>query len=88
MQINGIFPYSLDDISVTFNISTLELGTFYLKNLNPDKRIVTGKILSFKRNNTRDKTLIKILRIIQSLDDDPKESIINISDEIKTKITN
>ncbi len=69
----GIFPYtSTTDTSVTFKIGNLLIGTFNLSRLNTDNKILIGEVLGFGRDTptTKNAVLIKVLRILQSLDDD------------------
>ena len=86
----GIFPYTSTDTSVTFKIGNLLIGTFNLSGLNTDKKILIGEVLGLGRDTPTNKNavLIKVLRVLQSLDDDGDlENGIMISDDIKKKIS-
>ena len=86
----GILPYTSTDTSVTFKIGNLLIGTFNLSRLNTDNKILIGEVLGFGRDTptTKNAVLIKVLRVLQSLDDDGNsENGITISDEIKKKIS-
>ncbi|PLY07660.1 MAG: hypothetical protein C0625_05645 [Arcobacter sp.] len=85
---DGSFDYSSSDKSVTFKIGSLLLGTLDLSKLNNDKNILVSEVLGLERTNTSDTNLKKVLRFIQSLDDDNNPANgINITDDIKANIT-
>ncbi len=82
----GIFAYASSDESVTFKLATLDLGTFDFHKMKADKKILVGEVLGLERTNTTNKELIKILRVLQTLDDNSDEDIIHINNDIKDSI--
>jgi surface protein len=71
----GTFTYSKADQSITFKVGGLVIAKdFTLSKLNSDGNILPTDIVDVQRDNTTDKRLIKLLRVIQSLDDDNNAS--------------
>ena len=80
----------LNDSTITFKVGTLIIGTFELKNVHSDKRILVGELLGLSRENTENENLIKILRVFQTLDDNPRNDFaLNIpkSEQISIKVS-
>jgi surface protein len=71
----GTFTYSKADQSITFKVGSLVIAKdFTLSKLNSDGNILPTDIVDVQRDNTTDKRLVKLLRVIQSLDDDNNAS--------------
>ena len=84
----GYFKYDEKDSKVVFKVGKLEIGSFELKKIKSDKKVLPADILGLDRNNTTDKNLMKMIRVLQSLDKDNNVSNgIQIEDSIKDKIT-
>jgi len=84
---NGEFTYKEGDTEVTFKVGHLLLGTFALAHLNSDGKILLPELYALDRNNTVDPNALKLLRFMQSLDEDNDPSNgIYISDNTKGMI--
>ena len=74
----GKFTYDTKDSFITFKVGSLIIvENFDLSKLNNDDIILPADILGVDRTNTSNKNMIKILRVLQSLDDnsDPSDGI-------------
>ena len=85
---NGSFEYSKDDEKVEFFVGNIKIGEFNLSKLNTDKKILPSELFGLDRNNTTDDRVIKVIRFLQSLDDDANVSNgITIDDLTKNNLT-
>ena len=85
---DGYFTYNSSDENITFYVGDLKLGTFELKNIHNGK-IFPADLVGVDVNNTTNNNLIKIIRFLQSIDnDDNPNNGIYITDNIKTQINN
>jgi surface protein len=74
----GRFDYDTRDTSITFTMGDLTLVESYqLANMNADGLMLPSDMVGVNRENTSDEGLIKIIRVLQSLDydDDPSNGI-------------
>ena len=85
---NGRFTFDSNDSNITFKLGELTIGSFNLHNLKSDKLVLIGELFGLDRNNTTDTRLLKVIRLLQSFDDDnnPDDGI-QISDTVKDKIS-
>ncbi|MCF6331206.1 MAG: cadherin domain-containing protein [Sulfurimonas sp.] len=85
---NGTFSYTSDDTNIIFYIGDLQISDFNLSNMNSDGFVLPSDMVGVDRNNTRNTTGIRILQVLQSLDDDgnPDNGII-ITQEIRDALT-
>lgn len=85
---NGSFYYLPSDTSINFKIADIDLGSFNLSQLKNDKKVLVSEILGLDRSNVSDDNLKKLLRFLQSLDEnnDPNDGI-KISENTKKLIT-
>ena len=67
---NGEFKYNKNDKKVEFFVGTIKIGEFNLSKLNTDKKILPSELFGLDRNNTTDDRVIKVIRFLQSLDND------------------
>jgi surface protein len=72
---NGTFSYNNTDKTITFKASSLIIAKdFNLSNINSDNQILPSDIVGVDRNNTTDEKVVKLLRVLQSLDSDNNAS--------------
>ena len=72
---DGTFSYNEADKSINFSAGKLIIAKdFDLSKLNSDNKILPSDIVGIDRNNTSDEKLMKILRVLQSLDNDGNAS--------------
>ena len=68
---NGTFTYDKTDKVITFAVGDLIIAkNFALSSLNSDSKILPADIVGVDRSNTTDEKVIKLLRVLQSLDTD------------------
>ena len=68
---NGTFNYNDTDKTITFRLGNLIIAkNFKLSKLNNDNKILPADIIGVNRKNTTDERIIKLLRVLQSLDND------------------
>jgi surface protein len=82
---NGTFSYRETDKTITFKIGSLIIAKdFDLSKINNDSIILPADIVGVDRNNTSNKKMINLLRVLQSLDNDnnPNNGIV-IDDNTK-----
>ena len=85
----GNFIYGTNDKVITFTIGNgsgkIKLGDFNLSKINSDHKVLIGELFNLDRNNTTNPKLIKVLRVLQSLDSDNNVSNgISITDNEKS----
>ncbi len=79
--------FNCQNTPVTFKIGSLELGTI-MKTFPADNKIFPQDLAGVKRDNFTDNTVVKIARLLQSLDDDGTiTSTIDISPDVADKFT-
>jgi surface protein len=67
---NGTFTYKKTDKKITFTIGSLIISKFTLSKLNSDGKILPSDIVGVDRNNTTNEKLVRLIRLLQSLDND------------------
>jgi surface protein len=68
---NGTFRYNKTDKTISFTVGKLIIAKdFNLSKLNNDGKILPSDIIGVARNNTTNQKLVKLLRVLQSLDND------------------
>jgi len=78
--------FSCETAPVTFKLGEMPIGT--LISFTKDNKMYPQDLLGLPRNNFTDEKLIKLIRLIQSLDDDEDISkSINIKSEVSTIFT-
>jgi len=78
--------FSCEKAPVTFKLGEMKIGT--LEAFTKDNKMYPQDLLALKRDNFSDKELIKLIRLLQSLDDDEDISkTITITKEIATSFT-
>jgi surface protein len=82
---NGTFSYSETDKTITFQAGSLVIAKdFTLSKMKNDSQILPSDIAGVDRNNTTDEKVVKLLRVLQSLDNDNNASNgIHIDDNTK-----
>jgi len=86
---NGTLIYDIRDENIEFRIGGIILGNINISNINIDKDIFIPEILGLDRTNQSDENLVKILRLIQSLDNDENSSNgIDINSSSSSKFDN
>lgn len=73
-DINGSFTYSNLDAIVSFSIGGIHLADFNLSKLNNDKNVLITDLVGVARDDSSNPQVIKILQLLQSLDDDKNVS--------------
>ena len=73
-NIDGEFPYDTRDKTVTFKLGNLIITKDFDFSKNSDGIILPTDMVGIDRSNTEDENVIKILRVMQSLDDDNNAS--------------
>lgn len=71
---NGTLQYDINDENIIFKIGGIVLGDINTSDINIDKNIFIPEILGLARANQSDENLLKVLRLIQSLDSDVNTS--------------
>jgi M6 family metalloprotease-like protein len=71
---DGSFSYSSGDANVSFSIGGVLLHDFNMSNLNSDKKILITDLVGVDRNDSTNTKVVKILQLLQSLDDDNNAS--------------
>jgi surface protein len=72
---HGTFSYSETDKTITFKAGSLVIANnFTLSKLHNDGQILPSDIAGVDRNNTTDEKVVKLLRVLQSLDNDNNAS--------------
>ena len=66
---DGSFKY-IEDRNITFSIGNVTLGTFDTKNINKDKVLLPTDLSNTTRDDTENEKVVKIITLLQSLDDD------------------
>ncbi|MCK5855489.1 MAG: hypothetical protein KAG56_09735 [Sulfurovaceae bacterium] len=78
--------FSCEKPPVTFKLGEMQIGI--LKSFTKDNKMYPQDLLDLKRDNFSDEKLIKLIRLLQSLDDDENISkAITISSDISTYFT-
>jgi hypothetical protein len=68
---NATFSYRETDKTITFKVGSLIIAKdFDLSKINSDGIILPADIVGIDRNNTSNKKMINLLRVLQSLDND------------------
>jgi surface protein len=71
----GTFSYKETDKTITFKVGSLVIANdFTLSKLNNDGKILPSDIAGVDRNNITDEKVVKLLRVLQSLDNDNNAS--------------
>ena len=71
----GTFTYKETDKTITFKVGSLVIAKdFNLTKINSDSKILPADIVGVDRNNTKNEKLVKLLRVLQSLDNDNNAS--------------
>lgn len=85
---NGSFKYSEDDKIVLFKVGEIALSEYNLSKLNTDTIIYPTDLANVDRTNINHPNVIKLLRFLQSIDEDTNTSNgINISKSLQDKFT-
>jgi len=66
---NGTFKYLSTDKKITFSVGGIVLGSFELSKMPKNGIVTPSDLLGLKKENLTDENLIKMLVLLQSLDD-------------------
>lgn len=85
---SGKFEYNSDDSEITFTIGDITIATFVLSNINEDDTIYPTDLVNTHRTDINNTKVVKILRFVQSLDDDNNpDNGININETTRDKLS-
>lgn len=85
---NGKFEYLLTDKNITFSLGKVVLGDVEVKKINKDKKVFPSDLAKTKRGDFENKKVVKLLQLLQSLDDDNNpDNGITIKSKSKSMLT-
>ena len=76
---DGSFTYNKGDTTITFNLGNIELGTIKIKDLNSDNKIFIQDLVGVKRNIVDNAKVLKLARLLQSLDTSKDPNVITLN---------